>query len=156
MDCSFSRQNAHLHFVFQYGLRGIGSSWPDRALIIADAAFLSSLMYLFGWPTTILSVTIYCSLSFLCWSICLLMNSFILLFITFLHLFFDIVFDIVISMSYLMAILIICFAHGNSDSTCSFTMFGIFVFLWPKEVAKCVGRRFESSVKVHKLIACVL
>ena len=34
-------------------------------------------------------------------------------------------------------------------------MFGIFVFLWPNEVAKCVDGRFERSVKVHKLIACV-
>ena len=37
-------------------------------------------------------------------------------------------------------------------NTVIYAMFGIFVFLWPKEVAKCVD---GSSVKMHKLIACV-
>ena len=39
--------------------------------------------------------------------------------------------------------------------TVIYAVFGILVFLWPNEVAKCVDGRSESSVKVHKLIACV-
>ena len=39
--------------------------------------------------------------------------------------------------------------------TVIYAVFGILVFLWPNEVAKCVDGRSEGSVKVHKLIACV-
>ena len=39
--------------------------------------------------------------------------------------------------------------------TVIYAVFGILVLLWPNEVAKCVDGRSESSVKVHKLIACV-